>query len=91
MVCYEIHDNYKLKKIFTFHTDGEITTKAVIDGRCLYFASEDGYLYCIDKETGEEICKPRKTKGTCRDILINGDEIITLSDKGQIECFEMIS
>lgn len=88
MSCYELQDDLNLKLIFSFQTGGEISTKAVIDGRCLYFASADGYLYCIDKETGEELRKPKKTKGVCRDILVRKDEIVVLSDKGQLECYE---
>ncbi|MCM1495059.1 MAG: PQQ-like beta-propeller repeat protein [Bacteroides sp.] len=85
--CYELQDDLNLKPIFSFQTGGEISTKAVIDGRCLYFASEDGYLYCIDKETGEELRKRKKTKGTCRAILLQEDSVIVLSDKGQVECY----
>lgn len=88
MSCYEFQDDLNLKLIFSFQTGGEISTKAVIDGRCLYFASADGYLYCIDNETGEELRKPKKTKGVCRDILVRKDEIVVLSDKGQLECYE---
>lgn len=88
MTCYDFCDNYDLEKVFTVHTGGEIATNAVIDDKYLYFASENGYLYCVDNETGKEISKPKKTSGTCRDILINNNEIIALTDKGQIECFE---
>lgn len=87
MSCYELQDDYNLNLIFSFQTGGEILTRAVIDGKCLYFASGDGYLYCIDNETGEELRKPKKTKGDCRDILVRKDAIVVLSDKGQVECY----
>lgn len=87
MSCYEMQDDYNLKPVFSFQTCGEILTKAVIDGECLYFASGDGYLYCIDSETGEELRKPKKTKGDCRSILVRKGEIVVLSDKGQVECY----
>ncbi len=87
MSCYELQKDYDLKLLFSFQTGGEILTKAVIDGRSLYFASDDGNLYCIDSETGEKLRKPKKTKGSCRDILVKNDAIVVLSDKGQAECY----
>lgn len=87
MTCYEMHENYKMNELFSFKTNGTITTNAIIDEEILYFASEDGYLYCLDANTGEQLCKKKKTAGIARDILIEKEDIIVLSDKGQIECF----
>lgn len=89
MNCYKINENYELKKIFSFKTGGDISAKAKINGTNLYFASEDGYLYCLDYMTGEEVQKKRKTKGECRDIYIEGGELVLLSDRGQLECFTL--
>lgn len=88
MTCYNIKEDYDLEEVFSISTKGAISTDAVIDGECLYFASEDGYLYCVNNETGSEINKKKKTAGVCRSILIVDDQIIISSDKGQIECFE---
>ena len=77
------------KTVFSVSVAGSVTTKAVIDGDRLFFAAEDNYLYCVDKKTGDELMPRKKTKGICRNIIVDGNELIVLSDKGQIECFEI--
>ena len=32
----------------------------------------------------------KKTKGICRDIIVREDEVIVLSDKGQVEVFAIV-
>ncbi len=53
----------------------------------LYFASESGYLYRLNKDTGVEERKKIKTKGIVRDILVEKEGILLLSDKGQLEYY----
>lgn len=86
MTCYEITDG-SIRPVFSYPVGGEVTTPALIDGDRLFFASEDSYLYCINKNTGEDLMARKKTKGTCRDIILRGDELIVVSDKAQVECF----
>lgn len=54
-----------------------------------YYMAEDNYLYCVDKNTGEELMPKKKTKGVCRNIIVCEETLILLSDKGQVECFEI--
>lgn len=89
MTCYELISNNKLKEIFRVTVGGGISTDAVISDEKLFFAAEDNYLYCIDKNSGEFLAK-KKTKGICRNIIVRDNELILLSDKGQAECFEIV-
>lgn len=89
MTCYEFISPDVFKTVFSVSVAGSVTTKAVIDGDRLFFAAEDNYLYCVDKNTGDELMPRKKTKGICRNIIVDGNELIVLSDKGQIECFEI--
>lgn len=86
MTCYEANGD-ELKEVFSVTVGGGISTKAVLNGDRLFFAAEDGYLYCIDKDTGEALMTRKKTKGVCRDVIVRDEELIVLSDKGQVECF----
>ncbi len=90
MTCYEITSDNALTEIFSVNVGGGVSTKAVIDGDRLFFAAEDNYLYCVDKNTGEERMPKKKTKGICRNIVVHGNELFLLSDKGQVECLEML-
>lgn len=91
VTCYELTAQNELKEIYKLSVNGGgISTKTIIDEQRLFFASDDGYLYCIDKESGVELMTRKKCKGTCRNIIVNENEIILLSDKGQVECFELI-
>ncbi len=90
MTCYELTSDNKLEEIFSVTVEGGISTDAVISGDRLFFAAEDNYLYCIDKNTGEFLMKKKKTKGVCRNIIVRENELILLSDKGQVECFEIV-
>ena len=86
MTCYKMTGD-KMKKVFSVTVGGGISTEAVIRGDRLFFAAEDSYLYCINKNTGEELMTRKKTKGVCRNIIAGKEELIVLSDKGQVECF----
>ncbi|MCM1092299.1 MAG: PQQ-binding-like beta-propeller repeat protein [Butyrivibrio sp.] len=85
MTCYEMA-GVEMKEMFSVTVGGGIST-ALLSGDRLFFAAEDSYLYCIDKNTGEELMTKKKTKGICRDIIVGDGELIALSDKGQVECF----
>lgn len=89
MTCYEWTSQNDFKEIFSVNAGGGVSTKAVIDGDRLFFAAEDNYLYCVDKNTGEELMPKKKTKGVCRNIIVCEEVLILLSDKGQVECFEI--
>lgn len=90
MTCYEMDLHNDFTEIFSVNVGGGVSTKAVIDGDRLFFAAEDNYLYCVDKNTGEERMPKKKTKGICRNIVVHGNELFLLSDKGQVECLEML-
>ncbi|MBR3056568.1 MAG: PQQ-binding-like beta-propeller repeat protein [Clostridiales bacterium] len=89
LTCYEVSGD-DFKEVFSFTTGGGISTPALIDGNRLFFASEDEYFYCLDKSTGEELMPKKKTKGKCLDIVIRGDEVVVLSNKGQVEHFSVL-
>ena len=89
MSCYEVSGD-DLKEVFSHPTSGAVSTSAVISGDRLFFATEDSYLYCIDKNTGEDLMAKKKTKGICRDIIVRENEVIVLSDKGQVEVFAIV-
>lgn len=89
MTCYEVSGD-DFKEEFSFTVGGGISTPAIIDANRLFFAAEDGCLYCIDKNTGEELMSQKKTKGLCNNLIVRGDELIVLSTKGQVEHFSVI-
>lgn len=90
MTCYELTAENEFKEIFSVTVGGGVSTDAVISGDRLFFAAEDNYLYCVDKNTGEFLISKKKTKGICRNIIVRENELILLSDKGQAECFEIV-
>ena len=89
MSAYEVSGD-DLKEVFSFPTGSAPSTSAIISGDRLFFATEDNYLYCINKNTGEELMAKKKTKGVCRSILVRENELIVLSDKGQVEVFAIV-
>lgn len=91
MTCYELNSKNELKEEYKLTVSGAVTSKALISGNRLFFGTEKGYVYCIDKEDGKELMRPKKVKGSCRNIVLRENELIVLSDKGQVECFEIIS
>ena len=90
MTCYEMTSDHDFAEIFSVNVGGGVSTRAVIDGDRLFFAAEDNYLYCVDKNTGGELMPKKKTKGICRNIVVYGKELFLLSDKGQVECLEIL-
>ena len=90
MTCYEWTSQNDLKELFSVNTTGGVSTKAVIDGDRIFFAAEDNYLYCVDKNTGEECMPKKKTQGICRNIIVCENELILLSDKGQVQSYEIV-
>ena len=90
MTCYEMTSDHDFAEIFSVNVGGGVSTRAVIDGDRLFFAAEDNYLYCVDKNIGEELVPRKKTKGICRNIVVYGKELFLLSDKGQVECLEIL-
>lgn len=87
MVRYEVGRDYDLKTLFEVPAAGAVTSEPVIAGDRLYFGTEDGSIYCVNKDTGEEIEKKKRVKGACRGIVPYGDGIIALSDKGPVAAF----
>ena len=45
------------KKRWTFETDGEIVGGAQVVGKNVIFGSHDGFLYCFNSKSGEEVWK----------------------------------
>ena len=82
MMCYELSENYEMKPVFEVPAASAVTSEAVLIGDKLYFGTEDGSVYCVNKNTGEEIEKKKKVKGACRGIVPITGGIVALSDKG---------
>lgn len=82
MMCYELGENYEMKPVFEVSAPSAVTSEAVLIGERLYFGTEDGSVYCVNKDTGEEIEKKKKVKGACRGIVPITGGIVALSDKG---------
>ncbi|MFX3632735.1 MAG: PQQ-binding-like beta-propeller repeat protein [Candidatus Pristimantibacillus sp.] len=72
---------------WTFDAKEKITTTAIIDGDSMLFGSEDSYLYQLSLSNGVVI-NQMKMKNVVRDVLIDQNNLIVLSDKGQVDCFE---
>lgn len=89
MTCYDINEKYKMKEVFTFEVDSNVSSKAVVHDNKIYFGTVKGYLYCIDSQTGEEAGKKIKTAGPCRNVHIENNKMYVMSDKGQLVCYEL--
>ena len=87
MVRYEVGKDYSLETLYEVPSLSAVTSEAVIVGDRLYFGTEDGSVYCVNKDTGEAIEKKKKVKGACRSIVPYGGGIIALSDKGPAAAF----
>lgn len=85
--CYEMSSEYKLTEKYSFLSDSSVTTEVTLDENLLWFATEKGYLYCLDICTGEELRKRKKVGSAPRWITIYGGGVLVLSDKGQVEFF----
>lgn len=88
MKCFEISPEYELTEKFSYLADSSISTQAILEGDSLWFATEKGYLYGIDRHTGEEIAKKKKVGGNPRWISIYENGLLILSHKGQIEYYQ---
>ncbi len=87
MYCLKAEENSGFKEVFRFQAEEKVTAPAVIDGNSLWFAVEGSYLYKLDKLTGEELAKKKKTAGTARWISPYEGGMLVLSDKGQLEFY----
>lgn len=85
--CYELSEEYTLTEKYSYKFDSSVTTQITLDGDFLWFATEKGYLYCLDKGTGEEQMKKKKVGAVPRWLSIHEGGVLVLSDKGQIEYF----
>ncbi len=84
----------KLKSDWVFNykkgiREAMVSWNYYVQGEKLYFAGENNYLYCIDKTTGKELMTKKKTKRVCRDIYVEDKGLIVISDKGQVEHFQL--
>ncbi len=52
---FPFRDSFRMRKGFTFKTDGEIYSSAAYDGTNLYFGSLDGSFYAIDTMNNGEL------------------------------------
>ena len=76
MVRYEVGKDYSLETLYEVPSLSAVTSEAVVVGDRLYFGTEDGSVYCVNKDTGEAIEKKKKVKGACRSIVPYGGGII---------------
>ena len=87
MKCFEVTPEYTLIEKFSYKADANVTTEPVLDGENLWFATEKGNLYGLNKETGEETMKKKKVGAVPRWISPYEDGLLILSDKGQVEYY----
>lgn len=85
--CYEISAEYKLTERYSFLSDSSVTTTITMENNLLWFGTKKGYLYCLDKQTGEEMTKRKRIGTEPRWISAYEGGLLVLSDKGQIEYF----
>ena len=88
MKCFEVTPENALVEKFSYKADANVTTEPVLDGDILWFATEKGNLYGLNKETGEEIMKKKKVGAVPRWISVYEDGLLILSDKGQVEYYQ---
>lgn len=90
LTCYEISKDNSLTEQFKFTANGAVSSNILICENKLFFGAESGYLYCIDKITGQELISKKKCKGACRNIILKDQNLIIISDKSQVECLEIV-
>lgn len=89
LVRYAVGDSHQMKPLFEVPAIGAVTSEPVVVGDRVLFGTEDGSVYCVHKDTGEELEKKRKVKGACRGIVPLGEAIVALSDKGPATAFSL--
>ena len=87
MVSWEFGADRGLVESFRYRAGQKVSTPAVLDGEALWFGTEDGYLYCLDAGSGKERTKKKKVSAAPRCLFLYREELVVLSDKGQMECF----
>lgn len=88
MYCLEITEDNQLVDRFRLLADSKVSTAATIEGDILWFATEKGYIYGLDRFTGEEVAKKKKGAAGPKWIGCYEDGLLVLSDKGQIEYYQ---
>lgn len=83
--CFELSPEYALAEKYSYKGDSAVTTGILLDGEILWFATEKGYLYALNKETGEEEMKKKKVGAVPRSLSVYENGLLVLSDKGQVE------
>jgi len=88
MYCLEITEDNQLVDRFRLLVDSKVSTAAAIEGDIVWFATEKGYIYGLDRFTGEEVAKKKKGAAGPKWISFYEDGLLVLSDKGQIEYYQ---
>lgn len=88
MYCLEITEDNQLVDRFRLLTDSAVTTNAAVEGEIVWFATEKGYIYGLNRFTGEEVAKKKKGAAGPKWIGFYEDGLLVLSDKGQVEYYQ---
>lgn len=88
LYCLEIMADNQLVNRFRLLADSAVTTTVTVDGDTVWFATEKGYIYGLDRFTGEEVAKKKKGAAGPKWIGCYEDGLLVLSDKGQIEYYQ---
>ncbi|MFB3789219.1 MAG: PQQ-binding-like beta-propeller repeat protein [bacterium] len=60
---------------WSFYVDGPVRLPPVVDGGNVYFAGDDGFLYCVDAETGALVWKYSSVPS--RDKILGNERLIS--------------
>lgn len=86
--CFELTAKNEFVQKFRFLADSKITSTLAIAEDVLWFGTEKGYIYGLDRLSGEEVAKKKKGAAGPRWIGFYEDGLLFLSDKGQIEFYQ---
>ena len=67
--------------------EGYMTTPVVVDGY-IYHQGRDKKLYCLDFKTGDIQWSSKKEFGQYWSMVVNGDRILALDQRGSLILFE---
>jgi len=75
---------------WTFETSGEIRSSVTVDdtGGYCYFASCDGFVYCLEISTGKEVWKKYLTSFDYTKGVIAGEKFLISASSGYLFCID---
>lgn len=77
-------DANKVKKRWTYQTEGPVQSRALVDGDVVYFGDAKGFAYAVSASDGKEVWKTFVDSPILSSPLIIGDRVYLVSETGRL-------